>query len=121
MDVIEIRGLQARGKHGASAEERSREQCLAVDVRITLDLSAAARSDRLEQTIDYASLCQRLAGVVRERSFVLLERLASELLAVIFEDVRVTSAEVSIGKPSLLEGATPVVTLRRDNPRYIAP
>lgn len=121
MDVIEIRGIQARGKHGASAEERSQEQRLDIDVRIRLDLSAPARSDRLEQTIDYAMLRERVAGIVREQSFALLERLASELLAMIFEDVRVASGEVSVGKPSLLDGATPIVTLRRDNPRYIAP
>jgi len=120
MDVIEIRGIRTYGRVGATDAERSREQRLDIDVRIEVDLSAAARSDALEQTISYASLHDRVVRTVQERSFFLVERLASELLATIFDDVRVACAEVSIAKPSLLDGATPVVTLRRGNPGYIA-
>jgi 7,8-dihydroneopterin aldolase/epimerase/oxygenase len=121
LDVIEIRGIQAKGKHGASEAERQREQLLNVDVSVSLDLTKAASSDSLEQTINYATLRDRLVHVVQEQSFHLLERLAAELLAAIFEDVRVVCAEVWVAKPSLLDGATPCVHLCRRNPRYIAP
>ena len=32
---------------------------------------------------------------------------------------RVARAEVRVGKPKLLDGCTPFVTLRRENPRYL--
>jgi dihydroneopterin aldolase len=121
VDVIEIRGIRAQGKHGASEDERLREQPLDIDVQVELDLSAAAKSDNLQQTINYAVLRDRLVRVVEQRSFALLERLAAELLSAIFDDVRVAAAEVSVAKPCLLDGATPSVRLRRSNPRYIAP
>jgi dihydroneopterin aldolase len=43
----------------------------------------------------------------------LLERLGAEILDVAFEDERVRAAEVSIGKPGLLDGATATGTVRR--------
>jgi dihydroneopterin aldolase len=50
---------------------------------------------------------------VEQESFDLLERLGAELIDAMFEDERVCAAEVSIGKPGLLGGATATVTLRR--------
>ena len=119
MDVIEIRGIRAHGKHGASEAERLHDQPLDVDVRIEIDLDAASSTDHLERTLDYAVLCERLVTAVKEHSFHLLERLAAELLNVIFEDVRVASAEVAIAKPEILSGATPVVRLHKPNPQHL--
>jgi len=120
LDVIEIRGIRAHGKHGASEAERREVQPLDLDVRIQIDLSAAADSDNLEQTLDYATLHARLVSTVEHRSFDLLERLAAELLSVIFQDVRVSCAEVVVAKPSILDGATPAVRVERPNPRYLS-
>ncbi|MBV9278186.1 MAG: dihydroneopterin aldolase [Candidatus Eremiobacteraeota bacterium] len=121
MDVIELRGIRAFGKHGASEAERSQEQPLDIDMRVEMDLSVAASSDRLESTLDYAKLCERIIARVRQRSYRLLERLAAELLDVAFADVRVAAAEVAIAKPNILGGATPQIRIRKANPRYLAP
>lgn len=56
---------------------------------------------------------RRVVEIVEQRSFDLLERLGGEMLDAMFEDERVRAAEVSIGKPGLLRGATATVTLRR--------
>lgn len=45
-------------------------------------------------------------------SFALLERLGQVLLEALLADERVRAAEVSIAKPGLLAGATPVVRVR---------
>ncbi len=121
MDVIEIRGIRAFGKHGADEPERSHEQPLDIDVRLEIDLSAASSSDDLEATLDYAKLHARILSTVREQSYHLLERLAAELLKTIFDDVRVARAQVAIAKPAILGGATPRVRLRKKNPRYLGP
>ena len=113
MDVIEIRGMRLHGRHGANPGERDREQPFDVDVELELDLSRAASSDDLAETVDYAGLHAAIARIVRERSYNLLERLAQEILDATFADVRVRSASVSVAKPNLLDGATPRVTLRR--------
>ncbi len=118
MDRIALRRVRANGRHGFEAGERERPQTFEIDLEIDLDLEAARESDQLGDTIDYASLHARIVRLVETTSHALLERLAGELLATAFEDPRIARAEVTVAKPEILDGATPAVTLRRDNPRY---
>jgi dihydroneopterin aldolase len=118
VDVIALRGVRAFGRHGANPGERDVEQPFDIDLFVEMDLQQAQNSDNLGDTLDYASLHERIVSIVQSTSFALLERLGAELLRAIFSDARVARAEVQIGKPALLDGATPSVRLRRDNPRY---
>lgn len=117
MDVIRLRGIRAYGKHGAYPGERDAEQPFDLDVTLHIDLTAASFSDDLGDTLNYDTLHKRILEIVQSTSFELLERLAAEILNVIFADSRIAAAEVEIAKPELLEGATPSVRLVRDNPR----
>lgn len=121
MDVIAVNGIRAYGRHGANPGERDVEQPFDVDVQMELDLTAASQSDDLGDTLNYAQVHERVVAVVQSTSFMLLERLAASIAQEIFRDARVARAEVRIGKPQLLGGATPSVLLRRDNPRYRRP
>jgi len=113
MDEIRISGIRAHGRHGAYTGETDRPQAFDVALTMHVDLVPASRSDRLADTIDYAAIHRRVVEIVEQRSFDLLERLGAEILDGAFEDERVRAAEVSIGKPGLLDGATATVTLRR--------
>lgn len=117
MDRITLRGIRAMGRHGANPGEREREQPLDIDLALEIDLSAAQASDELADTLDYALLHRRLVDLISTTSYALLERLAGDLLEAVFEDARVVRAEVTIAKPGILDGATPGVTLVRENPR----
>lgn len=118
MDVIALRGLRVNGRHGANPGERDVEQPFDVELAIEIDLNAAAVSDDLGDTLNYAELRDRIASIVQSTSFALLERLAAEILREVFRDPRIARAEVEIAKPRLLDGATPSVRLRRENPRF---
>ncbi|MDQ6823050.1 MAG: dihydroneopterin aldolase [Candidatus Eremiobacteraeota bacterium] len=118
MDVIRISGLRAMGRHGANPGERDSEQPFDIEVVLKVDLRRAQKSDKLEHTIDYDVMCQRMKSIVETTSFDLIERLAGELLEAALSDERVSEAEVSISKPGILAGATPSVTLRRPNLRF---
>ncbi len=118
MDVIALRGVRAFGRHGADPGEQDREQPFDIDLVVEFDLRQAESSDNLGDTLDYAKLHQRIVDIVQSTSFMLLERLAGEIMQAVFADARVARAEVEIAKPALLAGATPSVRLRRENPRY---
>lgn len=120
MDVIALRGLRVYGKHGADPGERDREQPFDVEIFAEIDLRAAGHSDDLGETLNYAALHRRVCEIVQTHSYRLLERLGAEILKAVFSDARVARAEVEIGKPQLLDGATPSVRLRRENPRFRA-
>ena len=117
MDRIALRGIRVHARHGADPGERERDQIFVIDVEAELDLSSAASSDDIGKTVHYGDLYRRIVASVRERSHALLERVASDVLAEIFSDARVERARVTVAKPELLDGATPSVTLERENPR----
>ncbi|MBV9270196.1 MAG: dihydroneopterin aldolase [Candidatus Eremiobacteraeota bacterium] len=118
MDVISLRNIQVMARHGANPGERDAEQPFNLEVTLLLDLSAAEISDDLVDTVNYDAIYRRIVHAVRTTSFELLERLAGEVLSTIFEDTRIAHAAVTISKPGLLDGATPTVTIGRENPRF---
>jgi len=112
-DVIALRGMRLYGRHGANPGERDAEQPFDVDVELSLNLSRAAQSDDLGDTIDYAALHARIRDVVRAHSFALIERLAGAIADELLSDGRVARVRVRVAKPDLLDGATPSITLTR--------
>jgi dihydroneopterin aldolase len=114
LDRIELRGIRAWGRHGANPGEQDVAQPLDVDLEFELDLSAARASDELADTVSYADVHAGVVRIVAHERFALLERLGEAILEALMADPRIVRARVSIAKPRLLEGATPVVTLRRE-------
>jgi dihydroneopterin aldolase len=112
LDSIELRGIRVFGRHGANPGEKDVPQPFDIDVWLEIDLSAARRSDALADTVNYDALHRAIVAIVRDRSYDLLERLGQAMLDEILADPRVTQASVQIGKPRLMAGTTPVVTLR---------
>jgi 7,8-dihydroneopterin aldolase/epimerase/oxygenase len=97
-DLIELRGLRASGICGALPEERVRPQPIEVDLDVSADLSAAGRSDDLDDTVDYGGLAAAVERVITTERFVLLERLAQRLAEVTLADGRVTEVTVAVRK-----------------------
>ncbi|HEV2262150.1 MAG TPA: dihydroneopterin aldolase [Candidatus Rubrimentiphilum sp.] len=120
MDLIRLDEIRTHGRHGANPGERDAAQVFEIDVQLEVDLRVAESSDNLHDTIDYAGLREAIAHVVETTSFALLERLGGEILHTLFHDPRIARAEITIAKPHVLEGATPSVTLRRDNPASVS-
>jgi dihydroneopterin aldolase len=110
---IELRGIRAWGRHGANAGEQDVPQPLDIDLVLEADLRAARASDELADTVDYAALHADVVRIVRTQRYRLLERLADAILVAVMRDERVAAARVSIAKPRLLDGATPVVSASR--------
>ena len=117
MDRIAIDDIHVAGRHGWTNEERSTPQTLTIDLELELDLQRSGATDDLADTVDYAALHRRIVETVTVSSYALLEKLGAVLLDAIFEDLRIARASLRIAKPGILDGATPSVTLRRENPR----
>lgn len=62
MDILTLKSLQYRAKHGYYEQERAEGNTFEVDLTFNLDLSAAASTDDLDNTIDY----QQAEGLVKE-------------------------------------------------------
>ena len=116
MDQIEIKGLRVMTVVGALAHEREAAQPVLIDLRLTVDLRQAGRTDSLAATVDYAAVSERVADAARAARDVLLERLAVRLAAMALGFDRVAAVEVALAKlrPALAEDlASTAVRIRR--------
>jgi dihydroneopterin aldolase len=98
-DLITIAGLRVRGHHGVYDVERRAGQEFVVDAVLELDVSAAAASDDVADTVDYGELAEALAGVVAGEPVKLLETLATRLASLCLEDSQVAAATITVHKP----------------------
>jgi dihydroneopterin aldolase len=98
-DTITIAGLRVRGHHGVYDFERRDGQDFVVDAVLELDLSPAAASDDVADTVHYGELAEALAAVVGGEPVNLLETLAQRLVDVCLGDDRVSAATVTVHKP----------------------
>ncbi len=113
MDRIVLHDIVVQGRHGAYPAEREQPQAFHIDLVLHLDLSRAAASDDLGDTINYAEVHRRIVEIVQTHSYALLERLAAAFLDAVANDERIVCADISVAKPGLLDGATPSVRLVR--------
>ena len=75
--TIEITGLSLYTHHGVSAAEQEIGQRLVFDLSFEVGECDATVTDRVEDTVDYADVCQQVALAASERSYRTLERLCS--------------------------------------------
>jgi FolB domain-containing protein len=81
MSKITIAGLEVFYCVGVPDQERAQPQRLLLSVELDFDFTSAARSDRIEQTIDYHEIVQDLLAFGEGRSWKLLEKLAANIAA----------------------------------------
>lgn len=108
MATVEIRDLCLQGIVGVHEAERLYKQEIIVNISFNYDSSHAALSDKLEDAVDYQALKDRVASLVESSKFLLLERLASEILREVMSESRIDRATVSVEKPAALPPARSV-------------
>jgi 7,8-dihydroneopterin aldolase/epimerase/oxygenase len=97
--VVELKGLEIFGHHGATEEEQDRGQTFLFDVR--LEVSNAALSDRLEDAVDYEDVAATVRDVSEARRFHLLEALAAAVADAVNERFDVGHVRVRVRKPEV--------------------
>jgi 7,8-dihydroneopterin aldolase/epimerase/oxygenase len=96
---IEVAGLSLYTRHGVSEAERELGQRLEFEVSFELDECGATVTDRVEDTVDYADVCEQVALAAQERSYKTLERLCTAVADRLAERYGVESVRVKATKP----------------------
>jgi dihydroneopterin aldolase len=99
LDRLAISGIEGFGRHGVFEAERRDGQVFLVDLVLAVDTRAAARSDDLQDTVDYGSLVTRVVKAIESDPVDLIETLAERIADTCLEDERVSSVEVTVHKP----------------------
>ncbi|WP_406246941.1 dihydroneopterin aldolase [Microbacterium sp. M] len=119
IDEIFLAGLTAFGRHGVYEHERENGQEFTVDLRLSLDLSDAAASDDVADTVHYGELADKVVEIVEGEPVNLIETLAERIADVALADERVLFAMVTVHKPHAPIAHTfsdVSVTVRRGRP-----
>lgn len=98
-DQVVLTGIVGRGHHGVYDFEREQGQDFVVDVACSIDLSPAAQSDDLANTIDYAELATAVVADIEREPLNLIEALAARIAGTCLRLERVTEVTVTIHKP----------------------
>ena len=96
---VEITGLSLYTRHGVSEAERELGQRLVFDLAFELDDCDATVTDRVEDTVDYAEVCEQVALAAQERSYKTLERLCAAIVDRLSERYGAESVRVKATKP----------------------
>lgn len=98
---IEIQGLELKGFHGASAEEKKRGQPFVFDVSLVAH-DAGIRSDQLADTVDYTQVVACVREVSESRRYNLIEALAAAVADAIVDRFDVSRVRVRVRKPQVV-------------------
>ena len=98
MSKISIVDLEVQYHVGVPDEERATAQRLLITVDMTHDFSSAAMTDRITKTIDYSDVSQRILKFGQDRSWKLIEKVATDIADMILGEHRPESVTVTVKK-----------------------
>lgn len=122
MDAIIIEGLKVDTVIGCFNWERQIIQPLMLDLTIHNDLNQAAQSDELDDTLNYAQICELAAQVIQQAKPKLIEHAAQlvlEKLFLVFPSIE--SIIITIRKPAIIAQANALgIRLERNRNDFCA-
>ena len=106
-DKIFVRGLSLHAHHGVLPYEAKVGQSFTIDMTLDIDLSTAARSDKVADTVSYDQVVAAASAVFTAQKFKLIEAAAGRVAeTVLAKFPRVRAVEVTIHKPHAPIAAT---------------
>ena len=106
-DSIFIIGLALHAYHGVMQHEAKVGQTFKLDLVLTIDLAAAARSDKLAHTVSYDQVVETASRAFCARRYRLVEAAAGAVAdAVLDQFPQVTAVRVTVHKPHAPIAAT---------------
>jgi dihydroneopterin aldolase len=102
MDRIGLSGVKLQCHLGVPAEERTVAQEILVDVEMGSDVTRAAESDAVGDTVDYTRVRDVLEAVAQRREYALIESLAAAMAAEILGGFAVEEVRILVKKPAAL-------------------
>ncbi len=108
MDMIYLKDLRVDAKIGVWEWERKILQTLVIDLDFAVDIGVASDSDKLDDTVDYKAISDRIMEFVGSSQFNLLEALAENLSKVLMREFGLPWLRLKINKVGVLNGVKDV-------------
>jgi len=108
MDIVFIRDLQIETVIGIYDWERKIRQTISLDLEMAADISKAAKSDNIDDTLSYKTVAKRLIDFVEQSEFELVEALAEEICDIVRAEFDVPWVKLTLNKPGAVRGSKSV-------------
>lgn len=117
MDRVFIEDLRVETIIGIFDWEREIRQTVSLDLEMDVDVTRAADTDRIDDTLNYKAVAKRLIGFIEKSEFQLVETLAQRCAEIILAEFPVTWVRLRLGKPGAVRGSHSVgVIIERGRP-----
>jgi 7,8-dihydroneopterin aldolase/epimerase/oxygenase len=119
MDKIFIHALKTEAIIGIFDWERQVRQTVLIDIEIGADISKAALTDSIEDTLNYKRVAKRVLAFVEGSQFHLVETLAEHIAMLLLEEFGIAWVKIVLSKPGAVRGSRDVgVALERDRSHF---
>lgn len=108
MDVVRIKGLRVETVVGVHAWERKLPRPVVIDLELATDVARAARTDQLQDAVDYHAVAQSVIACVAGAQPQLIETLAQRIADQLMRDFGVAWLKLELHKPGAVAGASDV-------------
>lgn len=116
MDIVYIRDLKIDTIVGIYDWEREVKQTVSLDVEMAHDISKAAATDNIEDTLNYKAVADRLMAFIGDSEFLLVETMAERCAEIIQQEFSVPWLRLRVSKPGAIRDAQDVgVIIERGN------
>lgn len=103
LDILNISALSVSTTIGVYAWEQRIKQQLLIDISLNGDFSNC--QDNLNNTLDYAALCEAVTQYVESKSFQLIETVANEVATLIKDQFKISQVSIAVSKPHAVKNA----------------
>ena len=116
MDKVFIKNLEIEAIIGIYDFERTTPQKVVIDMEMSWDNLKAAKSENIDDALNYKLTAQKVIELVQSQHFDLVERLAEEIAAMLMKDMKVPWLRLTVGKPGAVKQSKEVgVCIERGN------
>jgi FolB domain-containing protein len=108
MDKVFIKDLLARGIIGIREWEREKPQDILINVTVFTDISQAAKTDDINDCVDYSALAKKIQSHAESAQRLTVEALANDLAQICLKENSVKKVIVKVEKPGAVRFAKSV-------------
>ena len=108
MDKIFINDLQVETVIGIFDWEREIKQTISINLEMEFDISKAAQSDDINDSLDYKKVSKRIISLCEKADSYLVENLIEKIAQAVLKEFPVSKVTVSLEKPGALRGSKSV-------------
>lgn len=99
LDVVFVRGLEARTIIGIEDWERKARQVVRIDIDLYTDIRPAAEAEDVDKIVNYRSVSKLVLAHVEESEYLLVETMAERVATMILDGFDVEGVRLRISKP----------------------